>query len=310
MLKTLEVKEKELKLKVTEMEKLEKQLYKRETKGKTASTTAMIQQYVKFNVGGQLFMISKATMQKHRGSFFDNLLSSDHSPQDDDGNFLLDRDPKYFRTVLNYMREGKVKDSDKAALTPLELDELRQEFIYFKTPVPGFLLINGGDLLTSVEHRNEMREWIPQKWFSLIYKATRDGFAAADFHTMCDNQEGTVVVIRSGEGHLFGGFTSQSWIGNGYKEDPTAFIFTLTNPHGIPPTKYTITNSNFAISCGPSRCAAFGRDDFYVESDHRGHYEAFSSFPESYDDSTGQGAETFTGEQYFFVLEVEVYSVL
>ncbi len=49
-----------------------------------------------------------------------------------------------------------------------------------------------------------------QKW-KLIYKATRDGFGSADFHSKCDSYQNSLVIIKSTKGNVFGGYTEQNW---------------------------------------------------------------------------------------------------
>ncbi|CAF3054768.1 unnamed protein product [Rotaria sp. Silwood2] len=50
-----------------------------------------------------------------------------------------------------------------------------------------------------------------------------------------------MTIILSNNNYLFGGYTAIPWTSdNSNKSDTTAFLFTLTNPHGIPPTKYCI----------------------------------------------------------------------
>ena len=44
---------------------------------------------------------------------------------------------------------------------------------------------------------NKKRSWV------LCYKATRDGFDSQSFHSKCDNQGPTIVVIRSTIGYIF-----------------------------------------------------------------------------------------------------------
>ncbi|CAF0862681.1 unnamed protein product [Didymodactylos carnosus] len=79
-----------------------------------------------------------------------------------------------------------------------------------------------------------------QQW-QLIYRASRDGFGAKDFHDRCNDPGATVTVIRSKNGYLFGGCTRAPWKSDrGWKEGASAFLFTLTNPHTTPPTKYQI----------------------------------------------------------------------
>lgn len=50
-----------------------------------------------------------------------------------------------------------------------------------------------------------------------------------------------------------------------YKEDSSAFIFTLKNPHGIPPTRYNQHKGNeTAITCNLSQGPQFGLDDISI----------------------------------------------
>jgi len=227
---------------------------------------------------------------------------------------------------MNFMRDGQLR-----AVEPSHINDLRVEFEYYKIPLPPVLVdqnrsgpiikaapvqqqqqFEGGDLL-SMEYKNKLMEWLPNKKFKLIYKATRDGFGAKNFHSKCDIR-GTLVVVQSVEGYLFGGYTSQSWEGNKiYKNDPAAFLFTLSNPHSIPCTQYPITPAGApnATYCAPNWCAAFGGDgtDFFISFNSHQHNESSSYFPFCYNDTTGKGNNTFTGSPNFTTKEVEVYSV-
>ena len=62
----------------------------------------------------------------------------------------------------------------------------------------------------------------------LIYRASRDGFAASSFHSKCDNFSNTVTIIKTISNSVFGGFTSAQWTSDwGYIYDANAFIFIL-----------------------------------------------------------------------------------
>jgi len=52
--------------------------------------------------------------------------------------------------------------------------------------------------------------WIDQKW-NLIYKGSKDGFKSRDFHSKCNNKPNTLVIIKSSNGNVFGGYTEKSW---------------------------------------------------------------------------------------------------
>ena len=41
------------------------------------------------------------------------------------------------------------------------------------------------------------------KNFELLYRGTKDGFGADDFHRTCDNKGKTVILIKNTNGHIF-----------------------------------------------------------------------------------------------------------
>lgn len=68
----------------------------------------------------------------------------------------------------------------------------------------------------------------------LIYRASRDGYNAEDFHKHCDNQGPTLSLLFSELDRLFGGYTDISWttpIGNTKKVEGkgNSFLFTFDN---------------------------------------------------------------------------------
>ena len=71
--------------------------------------------------------------------------------------------------------------------------------------------------------------------FKLLYTASRDGFRGSDFHLKCDGHANTLTILKAkGTEFIFGGFTSVTWDGAGWKSDPNAFLFSLTNKEKKP----------------------------------------------------------------------------
>mmetsp|Transcript_10131 Transcript_10131/g.7600 ORF Transcript_10131/g.7600 Transcript_10131/m.7600 type:complete len:91 (+) Transcript_10131:796-1068(+) len=89
---------------------------------------------------------------------------------------------------------------------------------------------------------NEFLE--PQfKTASLLYRATRDTFAAEAFHINCDGFKNMLILILSEHNKVFGGFTRAKFNqseGYKYSSDSTAFIFSLTEGLKFPIRKYDV----------------------------------------------------------------------
>ncbi|CAF0825844.1 unnamed protein product [Didymodactylos carnosus] len=172
-------------------------------------------------------------------------------------------------------------------------------------------LFFNGSLLT-LEHQFLLNKFCgkpKQKW-QLIYKATRDDFSSASFHRLCDSQCPTITVIQATNGSLFGGYANVPWSSTDqYVKDSSAFLFTLTNPHHISPTKYyNYQFPQFAvrhhIEFGPT---FGGGSDIKIESDSNKNDNSYINFPHSYTDTTRKGRVTFTGSKNFTTNDIEVY---
>jgi hypothetical protein len=106
-----------------------------------------------------------------------------------------------------------------------------------------------------------------QKW-DLLYRATRDGFAAADFHKRCDNKAKTLTIIKSTNGNIFGGYTDKAWMSDKqWYSDPNAFLFSLVNKDDKPFKAKVSSNGQNAIFCNSSKGPTFGGGhDIYISS--------------------------------------------
>lgn len=85
---------------------------------------------------------------------------------------------------------------------------------------------------------------LEQEW-SLVYRASRDGFSAADFHSRCDSCPNSLIVIKSTHDCVFGGYTEADWSGDsGYKSDDSTFLFSLINREKQPLVMKCIRETN------------------------------------------------------------------
>ena len=179
------------------------------------SSEGGIPSIVKLNVGGQYFTTSRQTLTSDPNSMLAAMFSGRHKQETTgDGSFFIDRDGTHFRFILNYLRDRKLILPEGATF----LKELEAEAKFYQ--LQGILdalkpkePFEESVILTNEEQRRVLKSWLPEAMkgeYRLLFRASRDGFAASTFHFQCDNEGPTVAVVKSGE-NIFGGFTEKPW---------------------------------------------------------------------------------------------------
>ena len=167
------------------------------------------------------------------------------------------------------------------------------------------------------------------KNIKLLYRGSRDGFKAADFHNKCDNKGETLTIIKSSDDFIFGGYTEINWesiVWNGKVGEKNnarregkgnEFVFTLRNPHNISPSKYNMKKEwlNHSICCDVNLGPIFGCNDIRIENDcntknNRFTFYDFQPGEFCFDDTTGKKRLLFTGNKTFIVKEIEVLNII
>ena len=139
--------------------------------------------------------------------------------------------------------------------------------------------------------------------FNILYKATIDTDKAEEFHKKCDLAKSSLVLVKSGNGKRFGGFTSKDWKGESIeKKDDNAFVFSLDKMK-----IYDIIPGEDAIGCYPKYgpvflgCQIRIYDEFFSNGG--------TTFEKGTNYSTEEDYELSGGMKKFDIKEVEVYSV-
>ena len=57
-------------------------------------------------------------------------------------------------------------------------------------------------------------EWFDHYSWKLIYRASEHNYTAESFHKHCNDIGPTLIMIKSTNGWIFGGYTTQSWSGS------------------------------------------------------------------------------------------------
>lgn len=151
--------------------------------------------------------------------------------------------------------------------------------------------------------------------WSLIYRASKDGFGANDFHSKCNDKENTLVIIKSTNGNVFGGYTEQNWNGYESKCDLNAFIFSFINNNTDNNKPIKIKSNlldNQSIIGDPRYGPIFGHDIVICNNSNQ-IKSSYSDLGKSYKHpnyvySTHEARSFLAGSYSYLTSEIEVYS--
>jgi len=184
------------------------------------------------NVGGKRFTTSLSTLRSITGTFFEKMFRKGaNTTISADGTYFIDRDPRTFGHILDYLRNGDllIKTDDKNLRM-----ELLDDAEYFELPkaLKDYLRwssAEGIDLwFSEVDFINKQLKKVSKELGGLLFQVSKDGDAVSTFHSRCDNKGPTVVIVETKSGNMFGGYTYTSWSSSGgYAASSKAFMFRL-----------------------------------------------------------------------------------
>ena len=142
------------------------------------------------------------------------------------------------------------------------------------------------------------------KYYKLIFRASRNGYRAEDFHEKCDGKDNTIVFVQARNGRRFGGYTEAKWDkSNGYKSGINGFLFSLDNKE-----IYYNKKDNYGIYCYSDKGPSFGGGhDLFINDNCNKDNENYDNSDHSYDTLGKKYA--LAGTKYFYVEDYEVYQL-
>ncbi|KAK8811503.1 hypothetical protein WA158_003237 [Blastocystis sp. Blastoise] len=176
----------------------------------------------------------------------------------------------------------------------------------------------------------KLNSWCPNKQWSLLFRASRDGYQASRFHKYCDNRGETLTLIKvltKDSYSLFGGYTSISWSSTyEYIRDPSSFIFSLHTPNQTNSMVFPCRGKGNTIKHDKKAGPIFGNLNYDIYIDNKCNESESSFFEYSpHDDSNGYVyidsfnlshfcdstiRSEWTGNKYLFkVYDYEVYHI-
>ncbi|KAJ5078900.1 pep-cterm sorting domain-containing protein [Anaeramoeba ignava] len=154
-----------------------------------------------------------------------------------------------------------------------------------------------------------------------------DGFDSKNWHSICDDKGKTLVIIKTKENFIFGGFTQVGWTNDTSKwsednygyvfiPDSNAFIFSLRNDkRDRKPEKFTIQKGEekhallYDLNHGP----IFGGGDIWINSDLQSGYSDFGftyNLPNGIKKYTNEARSYLAGSyDKWIVDELETYFI-
>ncbi|KAJ5070880.1 hypothetical protein M0811_01861 [Anaeramoeba ignava] len=159
----------------------------------------------------------------------------------------------------------------------------------------------------------------------LGYSAKINGFSSTKWHEAVDDKGKTLVIIKTKDNFIFGGFTQIGFNKNLYGvEDPNAFIFSLRNAKGDrKPEKFLIKKGKKRVSVvsnfskfGPyfgGGLSGIGGPDFYLNSNLQPGYSDFGTtynLPNGIKERTNESKSYLAGSYDLWIFdELETYFI-
>ena len=146
----------------------------------------------------------------------------------DNNTFFINMNLKYFEVIEDYLKNERTINEKlvKKYCTSDNIDELINEMSMIGIQLKEVEILQLRDIfdprflcdskiVLDTQYDAYLKEWIGDYSWKLLYRASEHNYFAKSFHECCDKAIGpTLVVIKSSEGWIFGGYTTQPWMGN------------------------------------------------------------------------------------------------
>ena len=186
---------------------------------------------------------------------------------------IIEKIKKDFNDYKNYV-ENKFKELEKKESENLkynieyndgyylnsdEINKYKVEFPKFKENVNSNIMKCLELNLIETGIKKKQNKTI--KKFTLLFRASRDGYSSSNFHSKCDGKVNTLILVETTNRRRFGGYTECQWDQSGnYKSGPYSFIFSFDNKK-----IYYSKNGSNSIYGYSGQGPTFGSNhDFYI----------------------------------------------
>ena len=137
---------------------------------------------------------------------------------------------KYSDIIWKYIQtkdisKESLKEIDDESEIRNDLDLIRWKDNVIRAKISQYYFKNPSEFLPNTQIVDKqydpyLKEWLGSDYnWKLIFRASEHKDGNQSFHECCDDKGPTLIVVKSREGWIFGGYTTQSWSGEGIYYD-------------------------------------------------------------------------------------------
>ena len=218
---------------------------------------------IEINAGGKIIAAKRGVLTQRKGTRLEALFSGrweQKLQRDNSGRIFLDVNPKAFRAIVDWLNMMSISSEDDCPEPPT-VDVENEDILKHQMRLFFAQLTNiDSKIIRSAKEAEIIHNWLNEDnsdgELHLLYRSSRDGLTAEEFHKTCDNKGRTFVLIETTEG-VVGGYSNSDWdgeIGSFYRADK-AFIFVLSGFDLRSPCKRKLKNAGV-------KCAILGTEEY------------------------------------------------
>lgn len=295
-------------------------------------------------IDGEIVSVKRSTLCACEGSCLEENFNDDewikkHSFKNNDGlEVVLMEHASVFKSIINQLRLRSMNVATKQVDGEYSYDELpniRAENMGLVEKVVStlfagkeeFVLGEKGKfdslILTSRSECDQLTSWLEEvdrtKAPTLLYRASCDGWETESFHSKCSNKNNTIVIAKTSEGYIMGGYSDQKWEADkkDYKRSNSCFLFSFVCHAGLQPVKMMMKSgkTKYATYTDYEYGPAFGNGCDIAIGVNSSMKNGYANPNHSYEMPSGatkiflSGKAGYSQEYFFEVTEVEVFEV-
>lgn len=231
---------------------------------------ASVNDIVEINAGGEIIAARRGVLCRFDSRFqaifcgrWDKKLQRDSK-----GRIFLDVNPTAFRAIVDWLNEMEISSEEDTPDYP-SVDKEHEDILnHHMRLFSGHMAKIQSKIITTAEETDIIHDWLIEDKsdgeLHLLYDSTIEGFCPKTFHERCDNKGPTLILIKTIDGGVVGGYSNSAWPKKpgDHCSANRAFIFGLYG-FGLPyPIKRKLkdVDDETAIRCNSEGGPAFGGD--------------------------------------------------